>query len=216
MDILQKVNRPSLKKDYLNQVKRLRQLSKKPSSKVSGLISLTIFTVAFFGIFAIMPTFQTIANLRREIEDAELVNQKLNQKIKALQKAEEIFEQEDNNLKLVNKILPEEASFERLAWQLEWLALNRGVQLVNGGFNEFPLVTTESVKEKQAIEVELSIVGSYPNIKEFIKSLAQVDRLITISDVTINSKKLKRGEEAISATIKLSASYLPIATDLGL
>lgn len=198
-----------MKKDYLHKVKRLKQLSKKPGSKVSGLVSLTLLTVAFFGVFAIKPTFETIFSLRKEIEDTETVNLKLTKKIQALIKAEEIYLNLGKDIKLLNQVLPETAEFERLAWQVEWLAKNEGVVLTTGSYNEFPLINIQS-KEKETIEMELTINGSYEQIKNFLSKIAQIDRLITVNNLTINSKWLKKGQGKLSASIKLSASYLPL------
>jgi Tfp pilus assembly protein PilO len=211
MEMLNNINRARLKQDYLRSVQRFKQFGQKPESKVSGLISLTIFTVAFFGLFAIMPTFKTIASLKREVKDIEQINQKLSLKIQALNKAEDIYGQQINNLPLVNSILPEMAEFERFAWQVEWLALNKGVQFESGSFNKFPLVNKETVEGLQSIETELTIMGNYLNTKDFLKALGQMDRLVSISNLTISSKKIKQSAGLISTSIKLSASYFPYA-----
>lgn len=203
------IGRISLKQNYLTQVKRFQQLSRKPSTKISGLISLTIFLVAFFGIFAILPTFKTIAGLKREIEDIEVVNRKLGNKVRALSKAEELYTRVSKDIARVNQVLPEKAEFERLAWQIEWLALNKGVEIVNGNYNEFDLITVPTqTGELQKLEIELSINGSYLKIAEFVGSVTNIDRLMEIKAISINSKKLRQGE-AVSANIRLTAYYLP-------
>jgi Tfp pilus assembly protein PilO len=211
MEMLNNINRARLKQDYLRNVQRFKQFGQKPGSKVSGLISLTIFTVAFFGIFAIMPTFKTIASLKKEFKDIEQINQKLSLKIQALNKAEDLYGQQINNLPLVNSVLPETAEFERFAWQVEWLALNKGVQFESGSFNKFPLVNKETAEGVQSIETELTIMGNYLNTKDFLKALSQMDRLVSISNLTISSKKIKQSAGLISTSIKLSASYFPYA-----
>ncbi len=207
----------AFRRDYSKYLKRIKQLSRKPSAKVSGLVSLTVFTVAFFGMFAILPTFKTIGALQKEIEDVEMVNIKLTQKIRALNKAEELYSQELGSLSLVDQVLPNNPEFERLAWQLEWLALNGGVEITNGSFSEFPVFdTTSQTQELQEILVDLSITGSYLKIKAFVESLRQIDRLINLTDISINSKKLKQGPGVISATIKLEAKFMPVARNLDL
>lgn len=209
MEKFKGINRTKLKQDYLRSIQRFKQFGKRPESKVSGLISLTIFTVAFFGVFAIMPTFKTIASLQKEVEDIEQINQKLSQKIQALNKAEELYGQQVNNLPLVNSILPETAEFERFAWQVEWLALNTGVEFESGSFNKFPLINKEMSDGLQTIETELTIMGGYLNTKDFLEALTKIDRLVSISSLTISSKKIKQSAGMISTSIKLSASYLP-------
>jgi|GEM_PF-2708059 len=205
------INRVKIRQDYLRSIQRFRQFGQKPGYKVSGLISLTIFTVAFFGIFAIMPTFKTIASLRKEVEDFELINQKLSLKIQGLNKAEELYGQQVNSLPLVNSVLPETAEFERFAWQIEWLALNTGVEFESGSFNKFPVINKEMSEGVQTIETELTIMGDYLKTKDFLEALSKIDRLVSISNLTISSKKIKQSAGLISTSIKLSASYLPYA-----
>lgn len=202
----------NFKKSYLEQIKRVKQLSKKPTAKISGLISLTIFLMAFFGMFAILPTFRTIASLNREIKDAEIVNKKLTNKIGSLSKAEDLYLKASKKTSLINRVMPEQAEFERLAWQVEWLALNKGVEIINGNYNEFELVSNkvETILEPKELELELTINGNYPKIYDFIRAVTEIDRLISIKAVSINSKQLRQGQ-AITANIKMTAYYLPYA-----
>ena len=69
---------------YHQYYSRLKMVIERPTTKVSGLGILTVFTVVGFTIFAILPTFKTIASLKREIEDAKTVEAKLQQKIYSL------------------------------------------------------------------------------------------------------------------------------------
>lgn len=202
-------NRTSTSRDYNNYVKRLRQLSSNPVSKVSGVVSLTIFTVAFFGVFAILPTLKTIASLSREIEDIEGVNQKLSLKIKSLSQAEEVYAQVVDDLVLIDKVLPEEPEFNRLAWQIEQLVLSSGVEISSANFGGFQVVGVEVVEDGVGkISSDVAVVGSYSQVKQFIKKLGTIDRLITVDDVRISSKSLKQ-KGGVSVNIQFGAYYLP-------
>jgi|APSaa5957512576_1039674.scaffolds.fasta_scaffold80646_2 Tfp pilus assembly protein PilO len=200
----------STSRDYSKYIKRLQQLSSTPVAKVSGIISLTIFSVAFFGIFAIMPTFKTIASLSKEIEDNESINQKLSIKIKSLSEAEDIYSKVSKDLLLINKVLPEMAEFERLAWQIEWLASSIPVEITAANFGEFNLVGAESIEDGLGkISGEVTILGSYTQLKKFVKEFSKIDRLITIKEVRITNKSLKQKGGGVSANIQFEAYYLP-------
>lgn len=202
---------PIFKRSYSNYYKRFQQLAKKPETKISGLISLTIFTVAFFGMFAILPTFKTIASLNKEIEDAESVNIKLTKKIQALDTAGELYAGTIKEFDVISGVLPEKAFFERLAWQIHWLAKDKDLLISSGHFGEF-FVTGEKIKsDKEVLELSTEIVidGTYGKIKEFVEDLVKIDRLITINEISINSKGYKNIIGKISANIKLTAYYLP-------
>ncbi|MEA3355455.1 MAG: type 4a pilus biogenesis protein PilO [Patescibacteria group bacterium] len=202
-------SRLNTSRDYNKYIKRLQQLSLNPVAKVSGIISLTIFTVAFFGIFAILPTFKTVGSLSKEIKDIKEINQKLSLKIKALGSAEDIYSQVVNDLELVNKMLPETASFDRLVWQIEWLAMNTEIELSSANFGEFQIVGPEIIENDLGkIEVELTLVGGYSQIKYFVKKLNRIDRLISINDVRIANKSFLKKDNDVSANIKFNAYYL--------
>lgn len=206
-----------MKTSYANYYKRFQQLSKKPEAKVSGLISLTIFTVAFFGIFALLPTFKTIAQLSREIEDAEAINGKLTKKILALDAAEGLYTQIVDELPVVNEVLPEKSEFERLAWQLHWLADDKGLELSSGNFGEFMITEEKTNQGENLLElpVELTVNGSYGQIKEFLGSIDKIDRLMAVKEAAINAKRFKSELGKITANLKLTAYYLPNTTKNG-
>ena len=216
------IDKVTMRRNYDNYYKRFQQLSKKPVVKVSGLISLTIFTVAFFGMFAILPTFKTIVKLNRDIEDSEVINGKLAKKILSLEKAEEVFAENTNNIKKINQILPEEVMFERLAWQIAFIANKNQISITSEGFGKFDLLesslitTTSTTDEKGELEliVELAVAGDYLQIKEFLEDLTNIDRLIAIGDVTITSKQSRNQTGLIVANIKLKAHYLENIKDI--
>ncbi|AKM79778.1 MAG: hypothetical protein UX85_C0001G0064 [Candidatus Beckwithbacteria bacterium GW2011_GWB1_47_15] len=188
--------------------RRLRTLSQAPSAKVSGLVSLTIFTVAFFGLFAILPTFRTIAELTREIDDAKAVNSSLAKKIKALENAEEVYSQALPRLTLIDAVVPGGPEFDRLAWQIQWLGADSGVNITSGSFGGFPLLSTKESSELSQIEMELTVQGDYGAIKNFLADLTKIDRLVAINEVNITSKG-SQGVQVVTANIQALAYFLP-------
>ena len=190
---------------------RLKMVLERPAAKVSSLASLTIFTVVFFLSFAILPTFKTIASLKREITDAKTTEAKLQQKIQSLNQAETLYAQIAPNLEILNQVLPSDPEFERLAWQLNWLAISHQLTIVSGSFTEFPVTGAVEVKPNEAntIEVALSLKGSYPSLKAFIADLNQLDRLIAVEEAIITSKSVRTAEDALTTNLKLKAFYLP-------
>ena len=184
---------------YHQYYSRLKMVIERPTTKVSGLGILTVFTVVGFTIFAILPTFKTIASLKREIEDAKTVEAKLQQKIHSLTQAEDLYAQAAANVSVLNQALPAEPEFERLAWQLQWLAGQDGVTIINGSFSEF---------QTDFIPVSLGIRGSYLAIKAFVADLNRLDRLIAVEEITISSKNVRQSGEGLTANLKLKAFYL--------
>ncbi len=210
------VGKSTIRESSRNRYKRFSKLRESPKAKVSGLVSLTVFTVAFFGVFAIMPTFKTIASLNKEIDDAQLVNAKLSKKIVSLERAEETWIEVSSQVTGLSSILPREHEFERLAWQVAWMADDKGVIIINESFEEFVILgkNVSRSKDEFVLPMEMSISGGYEEIKGFLEGLVSLDRLVSIEEVVINSRKLRSEEGVLSANIKATAYYFPVVEEL--
>jgi len=188
-------------RNYDRYYQQIRVWGRQPKVRVSGLISLTIFTVAFFLNMAILPTFKTIAGLKKEIKDQQEVEAKLTKKMVGLKTAEVNYAKVVNDLKLINQVLPEKEEFERLAWQIQWLANQQGLEINIGSFGEFNLVGEANKSDQTELSMELTIKGSYQQIRAFLQNLTNIDRLITIKEISFNKQ---------TASLKLAGFYLPI------
>ena len=190
--------------------RRLKEAASRPMAKISGLISLTLLTIAFFGMFAILPTLRTIGKLNKEVEDAETVKTKLEQKTKALKQAQEVYDQVASEVGLVNWVLPEGVMFERLAWQVSYLAYESQVKVGGISFEAFLILGDEQPEGEKILSLpfDLTISGSYVNLARFLGGLNRVDRLIIIDDVNLSSGR--QAEGGVTATVKATAYYLPV------
>lgn len=198
---------------YGQYYQRIRMALSQPKTKITGLASLSIFTVLFFITFAIMPTIKTIGNLTKEIADTKQIEAKLQQKIHSLETAEALYSKAVPSLKIINQLLPPTPDFERLAWQLNWLADQHQVTLSNGAFGEFPLVGPDKNPPGQAASIEVNLLasGNYLSIKSFITALNNIDRLVQVEEITFNSKSSPATIAAnITANIKLIVYYYPL------
>jgi Tfp pilus assembly protein PilO len=207
-------SRLSKNQTYQAYYRRIQEIIQRPKTRVSGLVSLTLFTVAFFGLLAILPTFKTIAQLKKEIGESQEVRAKLQQKIEALDQAQELYRQVTPELGLINQVVPREVEFERLAWQIEWLAKTNQVQINSGEFGEFAVKDGQKPKTDKAgtIEITLNLISGYPELREFLDGLNKIDRLVSLDQITINSKGSQGSSEQASllnTNIKAKAYFLP-------
>lgn len=201
-------DRLDIKNNYHRYYGRVRVWSQKSQTQISGFVSLTIFTVAFFLYFAILPTLKTIGSLNKEINDQQEVINTMTKKINDLTIAETNYAQVINDLKSIDRVLPKTEEFERLAWQVQWLAQQTGVTITTGSFGEFSLVGERPSNDLKPLLMNLSISGSYQQIKQYLQSLTKIDRLITIEEVSFNQQNLKVGG-GLTANLKLTGFYLP-------
>lgn len=187
---------------------RVKIWSKQPKVQISGLISLTYFTIAFFLRFAILPTFETIGSLSKEIKDYQTIIGKLTNKIYNLEMAEANYSLAINDLESVDRVLPQTAEAERLAWQIQWVAQQEGVKIVSGSFGEFNLISPKISTDLNKLETSLSISGSYQQIKAFLQKLTNIDRLLTIEEISFNKQDFQ-GEGKLTVSLKLKGFYWP-------
>jgi len=204
-------SKTTLRQNYGDYYRRLQMITHRPEVKISGLASLTIFAVAFFSLLAILPTIKTIISLKKEIEEIESINSQMQRKILSLDTAQSIYLQTASNIIFVNEVLPDKINFEKLAWQIHWLANENGVKIISENFDEFPIKNEigEETKELKKITIDLTINGRYENIRYFLDKLTRIDRLTSIEELIINKKKLSQSLNTVNANIKAQAYYLP-------
>ncbi|MFH0942773.1 MAG: type 4a pilus biogenesis protein PilO [Candidatus Beckwithbacteria bacterium] len=202
--------RLTIARNYDRYYKRFKLWTQKPDVRVSGLASLTVFTIAFFLMVAILPTSRTIATLNREISDQETVDSKLTQKIVSLKAAETNFAAIVNNLPEIKEVLPESERFERLVWQIYWVAQQAGVEITSGSLGEFNLLNQRAEPGKPVeLTVNLTISGNYQQVKNFVTKIAAIDRLLTIVDLSLSNKNSKISNK-LTVNLKLAGFYLPL------
>ena len=194
----------------------VKSFSSGPTAKVSIQLLLFLFMVSFFGFFALKPTIVTIVNLQSQIKLKKDVDLKLGQKVQALQKAQLSFAKAQSYLATIDKTLPSGADFTRFERELEYLAMKNNIILFDGRFGSFNVVGNPKTNTKKTVsklnyttlDFNLGISGSYQNLKNFLKDFENLDRLVTIKDLSFSKQTQTKGAEL---QIKLNAQtfYLP-------
>ena len=173
--------------------KQLEPVLQKPQTMAFTMLVMSLFTIAFFGFFAIRPTLATITALRREIEDDRGINEQFDQKIEALIKAQESYQTIQPQLPLILASIPEESHFTLLIQQIETLTTAYGATLSALHFQPLPLAAssraaTDSAVAKQLSKAEpfsfsISLEGTYSQLRKFIEELITLNRLIIIKQI---------------------------------
>ncbi len=158
----------------------------------------------------------TIASLTKEIEDKQMVAQKLEEKINALTIARNEYEILYSELPLVEDALPLESDLSFFLRQMETLAVQNNVDLRSIQFGEISL-RGESVSKPDSTETKegglssvpfgLSVSGSYQNLKNFLQSLEDLRRIVIVSSFVFKTEKEKEGKSLI-LSVNGEAYYL--------
>lgn len=164
----------------------------KAAVKVYTTVILSFLTMSFFGYFAIKPTITTIASLNKQISDARLVDQKLQEKINALSLAQTEYQKIKPDLDLVENALPKAPEFPPFVKSLEKIATESGIQIANLNFKNIDLSANAEATQSSVlipIDFSLSIEGDYPKVDNFLKKITGLERLTVIDKMGFNQKE---------------------------
>lgn len=181
-------------------------------------VILSITTIIVFSLFALKPTLLTIIALVKEVRGKEALVRSLDTKISNLEKAVEIYSEEQASLPVIQNAVPDSPSPDTLAEQIEGLVSKNAVSILGISVGEVVIVGEESVKKKSTetknlplgaseMSVSISITGSYPNLNSMIKDVENLKLPVKIDILGINASNTKENQ-TIVAVISGRVPYL--------
>lgn len=162
-------------------------------------IILTLFTVSFFGIFAIMPTLSTIANLNKQKADNELMFEKLKTKLLNMQKLDALYTENEEKIQRVDTAIPPSAQIPTVVKKIESLAQKNNLfisEIQTGDIAVFP--TVEKTPPLYSFTLSLSLVGDSEDINSFLTDIINFDRIIGIETIGSGTTNESRSEVVIT------------------
>ena len=173
---------------------KIRLAYQRPEIKVSVEVILSVFAIAFLLLVAVRPTLATVAELKKKIEDYEVVDKKLNSKITQLTRAEKELRENSADLYLFQKGVPDSFDYADLAKRVEIVAIEEGINLETLSFSRADItgeeVTVEK-KDKKGSFVEgefllrFSLNGEEVKIISFLEKVEKLDRVIKLENVSV-------------------------------
>ncbi len=162
-------------------------------------IILTFVTIIFFGLFALRPTFSTIATLLGDINNLENVKTQLQEKIDAMFAAQQILDENGSKLGLLEEAIPISADLAMFTAQVDRavegteFSLNSvgyGDYAIDGGENSVSAAETTADAAPQgnwtAVKFIINGSGRYESILEFTRRLVSFRRVIIIESISID------------------------------
>ena len=141
--------------------------------------------------------------MQREITDNRIVDEKLNQKIYNLTQLSDQYGEIEEDIPYVLDAVPQKPEAPTLVAQIQSLASNNSVDIVNIKISPINLTNQVSTKSS-SFNYELSSAGNYENINRFMSDLVNMQRVLTVESILISAE----GENHfVQATIKGSAFY---------
>lgn len=179
-------NYKNLKEFYTQKYVQMLPYFKEQKTRAFLNLTLTLIGVSFFGIFAISPTLSTISQLKKQLEDSRLVNQKLDQKITNLDLLQKQYALLEPDLPVVFSAIPEDPTVPLLLAQLNALAVNSGVSIVSLQSQQVELTKPEETEKAHSSFIfALEISGTHDNAMSFLSSLINFERIVTINSFSV-------------------------------
>lgn len=170
--------------------KHLNVFSNIGNARTQKLISivLTLTALSLFGLFAINPTLSTIAKLRKEIVDYEVINQKLEEKISALNTLQLAYSNLENEVPTVTNAIPKSPLVPQFIGQIQTIAKNSNIFVIQLQNSQVDLYKENATLNKyNAYNFSLIGDGNYEDIRKFIENVTSMERVVGIDTSSINN-----------------------------
>lgn len=169
-------------KDYL----KLLPSVEKENTRLYVTLVLTLVALSFFGIFAINPTLTTIFELRKEVEEKQLVADQLTRKISNLSNLQQEFNGMETQLFVLYDAIPKTPSAPLLSAQIEALAKKNKLSIISYRVAEVQVASdVPSSSKTSSFIFTLQASGNYQDMMNFSTTLAKIDRVITVESMSI-------------------------------
>ena len=171
--------------------------SKKTASYFA--LSLSLFTLSFFGIFAIRPTLITAISLTKQVSDLRILYLQYENKIGSLIRAQGEYEQIRNDVHLIDESLPDNPAFSKLAQTIEKFAKQESFTINQLQIDPLPISMTQPKGKLYEYGFTLVGIGKYSSISSFLNHIVNWKRIINIK-----SMEFAQTGGTSSATLRLS------------
>jgi len=210
------------KKDYVRYkelfLKLLIIYKKRNDIRMFLEILLSLITITVFSIFALKPTLLTISQLIKDNREKEETINKMEQKIKNIATAQNIYNQNIEKISLIEQAIPNTPTPENLLRQIEGIAYTNSVTVIGSSVNEVVLVGEEKKKKNKnkiknlpknvsTITFSVNLTGPYLSLYSFLFNLESSRRPLIIDNININSSK-KENEPIIVMSITGQTPYI--------
>ncbi len=187
--------------------KQIGALATNGSAKNYFTILATIILLIVL-VVLIYPAIQHITKLNREISDARIVNKSLETKLANLQIAEANLAEVRFDLPILDLALPIGSDFTPYLKKVEAMVKKAKLEIASTQFTDVALSKPKSKENLQSKKMAYTVTlkGSFPRFRTFLKSLEEFIRTSDVSTVSIS----KDDEGVLLHTLNVTSYYLNI------
>lgn len=155
-------------------------------------ILLSLVTVIIFAIFALRPTLITIAELIREIDAKKETIAKMDAKIKNLATAQALFDQQRNNVLLLNSAIPESPAPDSFSRQIEGLSNQYETAVSSINLGNASILGVKSKDDKNKKENVTPLPENAEGYEFSVAAITPVDQYSSLYSLLTDFEKLRR------------------------
>jgi len=174
------------KEQYEKYLELIPDLKREKTQKYITIV-LTLVTSIVLGLFAINPTFSTIANLQKQIDDSTFVQQKLQQKINNLAVLQQKYTTIQPDLPIINDAVPATTQIPLFVAQIQAIAKNTSLTLASFQTSEVNL-SGPSAGKYSSFDFTLTANGTYQNITDFLTNITKFQRAVALKDIILSTE----------------------------
>ena len=173
------------KEQYEKYLELIPDLKKEKAQKYITIV-LTLVTTIILGLFAINPTFSTIANLQKQIDDNNFVQQKLQQKINNLATLQGKYSSLQPDLSIVYDAIPKTTMVPIFIAEVQSIAKNSSLTITSLQTSEVKL--SNQTPDNSSFNFTITANGTYQNMVKFLDTISHFQRIIAIKDISISTQ----------------------------
>lgn len=171
-------------KNYYN---RLRPVLRTKNAPAYFMLTLSLLSLSFFGAFAIRPTLNTITELQKQISDSKDVYKSLQEKKKNLLILQSEYKTVEEDVPIVIAAIPTQVNAPTFLLKVKTLATLNNVTISSLVVSKSPL-SEEKNQEPVSSAFNLTAIGGYKDLNNFLVGLAKLDRLVTFENIGLKAR----------------------------
>jgi len=201
-----------MKKIRDTELLKMSSMNIKDSDKANLVILLVLIVCFLLGYFIMMPAVASYKKNKLVIANKNQQKERIAQKETMLKGLGNDLEQESDFIKLGEQVLPTDPQIPEILFAIDKLATTNSLYMsaFTPNVTAESKTTTEETKKVlwKTIDLQFDVVGTYPNIKAFIKDLENNIRTIDIVNISINGGgDIKNSDSALRFHIGAKAYY---------
>lgn len=168
-------------------------------------VILSLTAIVIFLVFALKPTALTIISLLKEIKEKQTTIGGLDEKIKNLKTAQDVFATYQVSIPSIDKAVGTTAMPNVISNQTTGLAAKDSVEILGISIGQVVLVGPIPVKKSSRefkplpesaseMSISISVKGSYSNLMAFSRDFENLKIPVKIDSFTINSSTTEKGK----------------------